>query len=327
MKVMITSLIILLFSFAHVFAADSVEQGHANRVLVLVPGTLNSIVPGPPEQYLDPTEDADPYFSSAIINEFKKQFYAVRVTPKLDYFGGFKKNGRMVYNDTLKWYSETTESLPKKPEIWIFAHSAGGLYSLYAAHLNNLNDNVLPIKKITMLSTPLKGVEFIDKITRLPYVFESVAELFLNSSWPLDFRGLWGLRSENVHAFLKELTLTPNLQIDAFTGTQQSPTEVCDVFNSAFLSPPLTALQRLINRLSDGIVSKRSALTDPAIATTDGSELRVKSHPEFIVPLDHVEQVWDYRYLRALGTLAPEYVLIKQIESYQTILSIISDGP
>jgi hypothetical protein len=313
-----------LIFIQNVFAAEFGGQDHANRILILVPGTLNSIVPGAPEQYLNPSEEVEPYFSAAVINEFKKQFYAVRVTPHLDYFGDIKKNGRRVYADTLNWYTEITKNMPYKPEIWIFGHSAGGLYALYTSHLNNKYGNTLPIKKISMLSTPLKGVEFIDKITRLPYVFESVAEFFLNSVWPLDFRGLWGLRSENVSTFLSELTLSPTIEIDAFAGTQSSPQEACDIFNSHFLSPPLTALQKFMNRLGDGIVSKRSALTDPVIATTDGKELRIKSHPEYIVPLDHVEQVWDYRYLKALGTIAPEYVLNKQIESYQTMLSIIS---
>jgi hypothetical protein len=325
MKVMISLIIVSLVVVQNLFAADSVEQGHSNRVLVLVPGTLNSIVPGAPEQYLNPSEKVEPYFSAAIVNEFKKQFYAVRVTPYLDYFGDIKANGHRVYNDMEEWYSALTENMPNKPEIWMFGHSAGGLYSLYASHINNKNNNPLPIKKITMLSAPLKGVEFIDKITHFPFVFESVVDFFLNAPWPIDFRGLLDLKSENVYTFLNELTLAPAIQIDAFTGTQTSPLEACEVFNSHFLSPPLTALQKLIKNLSDGIVSKRSALTDPVIATADGSELRIKSHPEFIVPLDHVEQVWDYRYLRALGTIAPDYVLNKQIESYQEILSIISD--
>lgn len=325
MKVMITLLFMSLINNSSLFASESTEQDRPNRVLILVPGTLNSLVPGPPEQYLNPSENLDPYFSAAIINQFKRHFYAVRVTPKLDLFGDIKKNGRRVYNDTMKWYNQITENRPKPPEIWMFGHSAGGLYSLYAAHLNNQNGNPLPIKKISMLSTPLNGVEFIDTITQPPFVFESVAELFLNSAWPLDFRGLWGLKRHNIHTFLNELTLPPHIQIDSFAGTQKSPLEALEVFNSRFLSPPLTLLQRLIKRLSDGIVSKQSALTEHALTTTDGSDLRIHSHPEFVLPLDHVEQVWDYRYLQALGTVFPEFVLDSQLESYETMLSIVSD--
>jgi hypothetical protein len=325
MKVMITLLFMSFILNKVVFALDSVEQATPNRILILVPGTLNSVVPGPPEQYLNPNDSADPYFSAAIITHFKKNFYAVRVTPKLDLFGDIKKNGRRVYNDTLKWYNQLTENMPKRPEVWMFGHSAGGLYSLYAAHLNNQNNNPLPIKKISMLSTPLDGVEFIDIITQLPFVFEGVAELFLNSTWPLDFRGLWGLKRKNVYTFLNELTLPSYIQIDAFTGTQKSPLEALEVFNVHFLSPPLTLLQRLIKRLSDGIVSKKSALTEHTIASTDGRELRIHSHPELVLPLDHVEQVWDYRYLQALGTLYPEFVLQTQLQSYENMLSIITD--
>jgi hypothetical protein len=321
---MITLLFLPLILINKSFAFNPTEQNHSNRILILVPGTMNSMVPGPPEQYLDPSEEITPYYSTAIINNLKKQFYAVRVTPNLDYFGDIKKNGQRVYNDTETWYNQVTENMPNKPELWLFGHSAGGLYSLYAAHLNNKYGNILPIKKITMLSTPLKGIEFIDKISQLPFIFESLTKHILNSSWPVDLRGLWDLKTENVNTFLNELTLEPSIQLDAFTGTQNSPHDVCDIFNSHFLSPPLTTLQKIINRLSDGIVSKRSALTDPYISTTDGTELRIKSHPEFILPLDHIEQVWDYRYLRALGTTSSEYVLNKQIESYQTIFSIIS---
>lgn len=325
MKVMITLVFISLIYSQNSIASEPTNESPANRVLILVPGTLNSLVPGSPEQYLNPNEEMAPYFSSAVINEFKKEFIAVRVTPNLDFLGDIKKNGRKVYTDMLTWYSELSADMPNKPEVWIFGHSAGGLYALYASHLNNKYDNKIPIKKISMLSTPFKGVEFIDKISSFHYVFENIAELFLNSDWPLDFRGLWGLRRENVYTFLNELTLSSDLQIDAFSGSQASPSDVIEVLDSHFLSPPLAILQKLINHTSDGIVSQDSALTDPVIATADGRELRIRSHPEYVVPLDHIEQAWDYRYLEALGTIAPEYVFTQQIESYKTIIGIISN--
>lgn len=333
-------LFIILLSHGLTSKASITIAGSANkcsdpsqprRVMILVPGTLNSIVPGAPDDLINLDGEKNPYFSAAVRSVMEESFCAVHVTPDLQYFGDFRENGRTTFEDAILWYNQITRDLKDRPEVWFFGHSAGGFYALYAAHLNEQNKKfALPIKKIITMSTPFDGVEFIDRITSENSIIASIAEKFLNAAWPMDLRGLWELKKQNVRIFLYNLKIAANIEVHSFGGSQTVSPDQNDIMDAIFLSPPLTVLQKMINTISDGIVSLQSVFRETVLnKQSHDSNLLVKiiNHPEYNIPLDHVEQVWDYRYLIALGTVHANYVLDNQLKVYNDIMTLVGATP
>ncbi len=303
------------------------EMGAPHRVMVMVPGTLNSLVPGAPEDAISANGNQFPYFSMAVRQVMESHFCAVHIISGLDYFGEFKKNGEHTFEQTLSWYNALISELDYKPEVWFYGHSAGGLYSLYAAHLNERNKafQSLPIKKIVTMATPFNGVEFIDKLTSYNSFVAELVQKFIETAWSIDLKGLWGLKKQNVRIFLYNLKLDPQIEIHSFAGAQSTTYSANEIMNAIFLSPPLNALQKLINSVSDGMVSLASVFNQTILnkQTQDPIQyLYVQSHNDYQINLDHIEQVWDYRYLKVLGTTNSDYVLEQQIKVYNDILQM-----
>jgi hypothetical protein len=303
-----TKFILFLVSLGILFSQVASAECSAERVVVLVPGTLNSAVPGAPSQ--NPFEQV--YFSRAIRNAVSKHVCHSFVVNGLSWFGDFHENGRIVFDEIQTWQHQNP-SLRGLP-IDVIAHSAGGFYTLAAITRNEAKGRPLRFSKLHFLSTPMNGLELANLLTRNPFVRKQLEALVNRQYLGFDLRGLWQLRTAVLKDFYPSLSIPAEIEIHTYAGTQFAPAQPIDQFKAPFLPPVFQALDFLIDRPSDGVVSQGSALAAPFLLTTQGKVFEnLIHHPEALVPLDHVEQVWDSNYLKHLGFEQTEWIDQQQI--------------
>lgn len=277
---------VLFFLLLSVFSSTTLA-----KVVVLVPGFFNSLAPG----HVD-AQGIKPYWSATIVNTFKKAGYKVFVVKGLNPVGSIEENGQRL----LHFLDSIKSDLQGEISFSVVAHSAGGLYTLYANHLRPL-----PIKRLVAINTPFDGVEFIERITRdVPGVTDLEAALNLES--------LNQLRPELVHRALGQLRSPPQFPVDAIYGFQPQSYWIWD---AAYLSPIFYLTQALMERSSDGIVTHHSALSGDGL-------LRV-GRPDEIIYLDHWKQVLDADLFRFFGMINVEYIRQEQIRFYSQLLEIL----
>lgn len=285
-----------------------------SRAIVLVPGTLNSAVPGSPE---DPYKNF--YYSQAITSTVAKQFCDFYVVKGLSWFGDFQNNGEVVFNELTEWQNQNPH-LKDKP-LDVIAHSAGGFYSLFAAHQNAKLNSPLKFRKMHFISTPLHGLELANILTANPLVKKQMERLFNRVYSGLDLRGLWQLQTDQTERFLGQLEIPETIEIHTYAGSQSAPSSWKDEFASPFLPPVFQAFEFLIDGPSDGIVSVDSAYWIPVLKTTNSGILHsIFPHREITLPLDHVEEVWDSSYLEYLGFKRTDHVSREQTRLIESIL-------
>ncbi|MGZ3690974.1 MAG: lipase family alpha/beta hydrolase [Pseudobdellovibrio sp.] len=259
-------------------------RSFANQeVVVLVPGFFNSF--------------AAEYFSDDIVNTFQKRGLKVYVATGLNPIGTIEDNG-----ERLEKMLANVEALEKhKVDFNIVAHSAGGLYTLYVANKGNFN-----IKNLLSVSTPYKGVEFIQKWIDDCTIFDELTK------WAhLD--GLRQLTPNGVAAFIDKIRVPANMKVIAFGGTQGVS---LDIWNSRNLSLPFVVTDHYISEDSDGIVGFSSAMAVGRIKTTLGTMAVQKNFPNFQINLDHWEQVLDGNSFILFGIRNPDYIVNEQVRFY-----------
>ncbi len=303
-----------VFLFIFLLSSFVFAECNPNKIVVLVPGTLNSAVPGTPGS----SPHNRVYFSQAIIDTVTKFVCHTYVVKGLTWFGDFKTNGGTVFKELIDWQEQhpVLRGLP----IEIIAHSAGGFYSLQAASLNYSLGSPLNFTRMHFLSTPLKGLELANILSSNNLVRRQMEKLFNRNYAGLDLRGLWQLRSPQTQAFLDDLVVPNDIEVNAYAGIQTPPPSLDREFESAFLPPVFQAFEFLMDRLGDGIVSAESALGQPLIHSTNGNLfLNLHPHPEAEIPLDHVEEVWDFKYLEYLGFQETSHVEAEQIKFIESL--------
>ncbi len=293
--------------------------------MILVPGTFNSIIPGvlsvlgPQNEPFSKNQESTPYFSRAVLETVREQYCNVYVVSNLSPLGDFWENGKRVYNETLAWKKQVWGN--RRVALDIIAHSAGGFYSFAAMDLNEKSGRRLRFGSVSLISTPLNGLDLIDRVLRYP-LLRVVLEKLLNANPRFfDLRGLWQMQTPIVSEFLAKVRLPLTVQIHAYAGRQTpAPTPVQEM-DSVFLDPLLHFTNSIISQMSDGIVSWRSALgPDSQLMTAEESFFdRLYSHPNDPINLDHVEQVWDVRYLKLLGFHNTEWVEVQQRKLYSKL--------
>jgi hypothetical protein len=86
------------------------------------------------------------------------------------------------------------------------------------------------------------------------------------------------------------------------------------------LSWALQVTQSFIQKISDGIVSQSSSLAlNAEIATSNGKKLQLERDTNSI-PLEHWEQVQDYRLFHLLGTSHVSYIRDQQQKVYVDLI-------
>lgn len=274
----------LLVFFLSLFLTINVKAN--SEVVVLVPGFFNSFTAE--------------YFSSDIVETFQKRGLTVYVATGLNPIGTIEDNGNRLHN-----IMEKIEAIEKrKIEFNVVAHSAGGLYALYVA-----NKQKISIKNLITVSTPYKGVEFVQRWLEDFKLFEILTDL-------AHLDGLVQLTPKGVHQFIESVRVPNHMKIVAFGGYQGKS---LDIWNSRFLSLPFHVTSKFITGESDGIVSFTSATSVGQIKTVSGAKAFQGADTNYRISLDRWEQVLDSYSFLILGIRNPGYITREQVRFYNGI--------
>ena len=288
------------------------------RVAILVPGTLNSLMPGSISLGDFPNlHQRNPYFSETVVAAFESQGYATYVVQGLEWCGQLERNGDLTLAEIRRWYSE---HYPKgDARITIVAHSAGGFYALQA--LTQAPD--LPVDQLYLLSTPLEGLKLANDIMNSPVVGDIVQKVVDQAAGLFDLRGLTAMTTAKTHEFLAHVRIPEHVRVYAIGGSQPVNWNPFELFNPDYLSPIFFASANWIGEESDGVLELHSALNSggfriPAIES--GKSVPIQVIPEIHMRLDHIKQFLDYRFFTLLGTQHLENIRDEQARIYGAIV-------
>lgn len=267
--------------------------------VILVPGTLNSLVPG--------TSDG-PYFSQDIVKAIQDEGYNITVVKSLDPLGRIEDNGSVVLTQMRQWYSQNQDRANQP--IILLGHSAGGLFAMAAAALAP----ELPITKIILISTPLDGSALANHFFGSDGIPQTLNIL-------PGYDALKDLTTAKVTVFLNQLRLPPDLDVYAVGGSQPLAPGITKAMDSEYISPILTTPANIIQVESDGIMDTESAYgVNATLIDTNENELPLHRLWNLKIPLDHHEQNLDYRFFKYSGFSNTDLVQQGQIRYYTEIL-------
>jgi hypothetical protein len=199
----------VLFFFTTSASAETINKNNLEKFnVILVPGFFSSLAYGYVKK--DPTGEGllvAPYWSQHIVESLEQRGHHVWVVDNLDPLGGLEANGLslMHYLDELK----SKDVLSSRRTI-ILAHSAGGLYSLFALTHSHFHADAL-----VTVSTPYKGLELIKNLDQsLPLAQEALKFIQLDS--------LLELEPTKVESFLKGIHVPDDLRILAVAGVHRT---------------------------------------------------------------------------------------------------------
>ncbi|MEK6628756.1 MAG: hypothetical protein AABY53_09030 [Bdellovibrionota bacterium] len=286
----------VLFSliFSLIFSVLFTTQAIAREIVVLVPGFFNSFAPE--------------YFSRDIIKSIEKKGFKVYVAEGLNPIGTIEENGERLSQVFAKIevleknINKNTPAL--KTTFNVIAHSAGGFYTLFVA-----NQQKYDIKNILTISTPYKGIEFIQSWLDDSLIFSLLTDL-------AQLDGVVQLTQSGVAKFLSSVRVSPKTKIVAFAGYQE---ESFDVWDARNLSAPLRVTSYYISDKSDGIVSYTSALAVGSILTTENLKATQLQDPNYFLALEHWEQVLESDSFIFLGIRNTDYIREEQLRFYSAL--------
>jgi hypothetical protein len=255
----------------------------AKEVVVLVPGFFNSFTPE--------------YFSEAVVNSFKSKGFQVYVAKGLNPIGTIEDNGSRL--ESIFQQVEKLEN--KKVNFNIVAHSAGGFYAMWVS-----NRQKFSIKNILTVSTPYKGVEFVQAWLDRSYLFRTLTEL-------AHLESLNELTPQGVKQFFSTIRVDPKTKIFSFGGYQN---EGFDITDARQISIPLRLTSHFISEKSDGIVGFSSAMGIGEIKTTTQELAQQFKDDKYFLNLEHWEQVLDYRAFIILGIRNLSFIRDEQTRFY-----------
>ncbi len=254
-------------------------SAYTKDIVVLVPGFFNTFTPE--------------YFSKYIVRAFANKGLKVYIAGDLNPVGTIAENGARLEKILEKIQIAEGHSV----DFNIVAHSAGGLYSLWVSEQRKIQ-----IKKLLTISTPFKGIDFIETWIEKSFLFSNLSELAY-------LQGLKELTPEGVQQFLKTVKVNPDMQFMSFGGHQS---ENLDITDARYLSAPLLVTSHFINGKSDGIVALNSALGLSESARTD-----------LTINLEHWEQVLEPSAFAFLGIRNTDFIQQEQIRFYTKLADLI----
>ncbi|HPI39925.1 MAG TPA: hypothetical protein PLJ21_03925 [Pseudobdellovibrionaceae bacterium] len=291
-------ILILLISLQGLISVQAASEVTAPKTLntpktiFLVPGYFNSYITSLSLNQFS-------YFSSAIVQSFKQAGFRVFIVNNLKPTAGVKENGERL----IQYLRAATRLSSKNEEYILVGHSAGGLYSLYAAQKNEF-----PIRKIVTISTPFLGLQLIDNLDEYNVPTQTIVDL-------LSWESVLGFRSKNIRNFLTSLKFQKSFHIESFAGFQKNGN---DPLNARQLSWPFVFTHNIIGQPSDGIVDIQSSLGLKNLSTSSGEKIPITLHDETL-KLDHWEQVLDAQIFDLMGVTNPQYILNQQIQFYKQL--------
>lgn len=270
------------------------SQAWAISNIVLVPGFFSSAIPAP---VVGGNPWAQPYFSQDIVS-YLHNSGRLWVVDNLSPVASVEENGQRVIG-----FLQTHKAEMGADPVILIAHSAGGLYSIFAASHSDF-----PITRIITMSTPFQGLRFLQTLEDHNVDVDTLVS-------PFCLENLLGLKQTHVEAFLKEIRFKRPLRIDVFAGYQQASVAFWDYHN---LSEALVPFQALNGEASDGIVTVRSSLAaTPLKAANPNLNLQIHQQP---IALEHWEMILDADFSRALGVLNISSLVNAQKRAYYDIL-------
>lgn len=306
-NVIIFSVLTAYFLHIQPSHGETLQKAHSAKPapgVILVPGFFNSLAAGytrqtPPTVQQKALERA-PYFSLAIVETLEKTGSPVVVVDNLDPLGSIETNGALM----LEFLRELPQKRPQfKGREWIaIGHSCGGLYTLHALTAAPS----LPIKTLVTISTPFRGLGFIENLSaNIPFLSELASLINLES--------LMQLRERDVAVAIAKLHPPESLRIIATGGWQQA----CSIFNcdeAGTLSWVLSITDALVREISDGIVTWSSMIPDRKFLP-----FAIEPRPDLAVSLEHWEQVQDYRFFSLIGTEDIETIRDRQVQFFNSL--------
>lgn len=274
--------------FAFLFSVAAAAQD----VVVLVPGFFNSFAPE--------------YFSEDIIRCFQKKDFKVYVITGLNPIGTIEENGAKV--------TQLLKSIRKAElgRINIVAHSAGGFYSLLA-----IQNGGADIQNLITISTPYLGLDFLQAWREGSSLFTKLTDL-------ASLQGLRQLTPQYTENFMKTVRVPEKLNIYTYGG--QQPRNL-DIWNAKNLSGVLRITAHYIPNETDGIVSLKSSLGIHGLQTISNKAAKMFVDRNFLMSLEHWEQVLDYRNFILLGVRNIDVIRDRQIYFYNQIADLIIKNP
>lgn len=288
--------VVILRLFIIGFAAFCISSTSFSKTLLLVPGFFNSAIPGDLNKI-----GTRIYWSEDIRSVFRDAGYKVFVVDNLSPVGSIEANGSRL----LEYIKNYQGQFDGDGSFDIVAHSAGGLYTLYAN-----NKEPLPINRLVTINTPFDGVEFIETISDyFPQIVTIEKRLNLMS--------INQLRPANVRRLLSKLKAVPHFPIRAYTGFQPRGR---NYYNAAFLSPVFYVTQSFMNQGSDGIVTYNSAL-----GRSKSLDIEVDGTTEDYIHLDHWKQTAGSDLFKLLGMTNTDYIRKEQKRFYHKVLKYLEN--
>lgn len=281
-------LLVLALAFSLTIFAAAPSQ--AQEVIVLVPGFFNSFTPE--------------YFSETVISSFTERGFKVYVANNLNPIGTIEDNGTRLFH----FFESVEKAEGHHVAFNVLAHSAGGLYTLFVADKQKFT-----IKNLITVSTPYKGVEFVQRWLENSALFRGLTDL-------AHLDGLVQLAPKGVAEFTAKIRVSPNMKIIAFGGFQEKS---LDIWNARYLSLPFRVTSLSISEASDGIVGFSSSIGLGNIKTTENRPARQFRNAAFTVSLEHWEQTLDSNSFILLGIRNPGYIQREQQRFYSGIANYL----
>lgn len=285
---------------------DGAPRGSA---VALIPGTWNSIAPGAARwDSIRKDLEISPYYSRDILEAFEQAGHQVHVVKRLAWFGDLNANGDGALKEIEEWY--TREFPSRDVPLILVGHSAGGFYALHVA----AHSEILPIKRIFLISTPLLGLELADQVFNGSLGGKLLQKAMELSGGFLDFRGFPAMLPENISHFVNANAVPRSVEIVATAGTQPFPNFPWELADAEVLSPFMALVGSFIPGASDGMVSRKSSY---GTGFYGDRPLTVRADLE--MNLDHPEQVMDYRIFQLLGAVHASRIQSEQKRFYHAI--------
>lgn len=263
------------------------------KTVLLVPGFFNSAIPANINGV-----GTRVYWSEDIRSVFRAAGYKVFVVDNLNPVGTIEVNGKRL-SEFINCHKDQLEI--DDGQFDVVAHSAGGLYTLYA------NDKEsLPIHRMVTVNTPFDGVEFVDSMTNY---FPDIVTI----EKKLNLLSINQLRPMNVRRILSQLKMLPQFPIRAYAGFQPRGKDYYDAF---FLSPVFYITQAFMKNGSDGIVTYNSALGRTKY-------LKIEGITDDYIHLDHWKQAPGADIFKVLGMTNTDYIRREQKRFYSQVVKYL----
>ena len=253
---------------------------HKTKIIFLVPGALNSIVPGG----IHHKKGYVPYYGTDIVSVLSKK-YEIQVAEGLLPTGSFHDNGQLVYAQLKKLGENRTNEI----EVLIIGHSSGGLYTLSA--LSEKTD--LPfVSKVVFISTPLKGAVLADV-----FATRSSDVLIKTLKMVNLFPGLNQLRRAEIRTYMLTIQVPPHIQFYATSGLaghdKHRALDFADLITKIMIRTN-DLIKRKTGVSSDGIVEITSSMPKTLKLKNMGGELvEIRLLENLITDLNHWYLFWN----------------------------------